>query len=233
MAASEMHAIERDREYLRRLELISGKKLTAIARELGMAPSTLTRVAREDATNSLGRRTIDKLKEAYGFEPGEDPPGPGAPQRPTGVSDYLPARPPPMPDRVVPVRQCSLTRVEVNGRQVEAIMVDTEGALRWLPKQASGGPGLYAIWMPTEAFAPIHAMGRAVFLDPDRPAAIGAQVLAIVEYFPHGHVGIAGTLTARTAEGITITPANGPALTFPPETRLHRAPHWDEVVIGA
>ena len=65
------------REYVRLVVRQSGKSATALAKELGIAPSTLTRLlkARDDSSATLHARTLRKLQDHSGIPPlfGDDP----------------------------------------------------------------------------------------------------------------------------------------------------------------
>jgi hypothetical protein len=54
------------REYLRRVVAHTGKPPTRIAKEIGIAASTLTRLLKEDSAATLHARTISKLQEYSG-----------------------------------------------------------------------------------------------------------------------------------------------------------------------
>lgn len=59
------------RAWLRRLPDLTGKTLTAIAKEIGVAPSTLTRPLKPDdpGTSTPNQTTIDKIVARYGVAP--------------------------------------------------------------------------------------------------------------------------------------------------------------------
>lgn len=54
------------REYLRRVVAHTGKPPTRIAKEIGIAASTLTRLLKENSTATLHARTISRLQEYSG-----------------------------------------------------------------------------------------------------------------------------------------------------------------------
>lgn len=59
------------RDWLRKLPALTGKSLTAIATDIGVAVSTLTRPLSPDdpGTSTANQRTIDKIVAAYAVEP--------------------------------------------------------------------------------------------------------------------------------------------------------------------
>jgi hypothetical protein len=54
------------REYIRRVIAHTRKPPTRIAKEVGVAPSTLTRLLKDDSTSTLHARTISRLQEYSG-----------------------------------------------------------------------------------------------------------------------------------------------------------------------
>ena len=77
MARADQETPRQHREYLRRVIAHTGKPPTRIAKEIGVAASTLTRLLKENSTATLHARTIRKLEE-YSRIPfsGSDAPGP-------------------------------------------------------------------------------------------------------------------------------------------------------------
>ncbi len=81
MARADQQTSEQHREYLQRVIAHTGKPATRIAKEIGIAASTLTRLlnASEGSTATLHARTIRKLQEYSGvslFAGGDALPGP-------------------------------------------------------------------------------------------------------------------------------------------------------------
>jgi len=77
LARADHETPRQHREYLRRVIQHTGKPPTRIAKEIGVAASTLTRLLKENSTATLHARTIRKLEE-YSRIPfsGGDAPGP-------------------------------------------------------------------------------------------------------------------------------------------------------------
>ena len=77
LARADHETSRQHREYLRRVIQHTGKPPTRIAKEIGVAASTLTRLLKENSTATLHARTIRKLEE-YSRTPfsGGDAPGP-------------------------------------------------------------------------------------------------------------------------------------------------------------
>lgn len=68
------------REWVNRLPAVIGKKLTTIAKEIKLSPSTLTRPVKEGdhGTSTLHANTIAKIVERYGVPPPSELAGPPA-----------------------------------------------------------------------------------------------------------------------------------------------------------
>jgi hypothetical protein len=67
------------REYIRRVIAHTRKPPTRIAKEVGVAPSTLTRLLKDDSTSTLHARTISRLQEYSGVSFfGADPSAPAS-----------------------------------------------------------------------------------------------------------------------------------------------------------
>jgi hypothetical protein len=65
--ARDEQASHQHRDYLRRVIAHMRKPPTRIAKEVGVAPSTLTRLLKEDSTATLHARTISRLQEYSGI----------------------------------------------------------------------------------------------------------------------------------------------------------------------
>jgi hypothetical protein len=68
------------REYLRQVIELTGKPPTRIAEEIGVAPSTLTRVLKEGGTGTFHADTLSKLQEYVRSHVGGDTSGPLGPR---------------------------------------------------------------------------------------------------------------------------------------------------------
>lgn len=204
---------QRTLDYLNALELVTGWRLSRIAREAGLQSTTLTRfVNSADHKFALSGRTLHKLRERYGFGPGEAPVpfNPAARARSDRASDaqrrYETGSWPVRKD--VPVHSVAEAAfVLPDGETTEAMVIEPGYAGSFVARPASleGAPNLLAFYVPGSAMDPRFRTGELAMVDPNRPPRVGDDVLVVIGQTERGaRSALLKHLVDRTEDGLVL-----------------------------
>lgn len=189
------------RDYIGRIVAATGLSATQIAREVGLAPSTLTRIyPQPQVKHTLSARTIAKIDRRF---PGHMPPGPSLPPlangmphafetnggaRVNGVDERRPSFAGFAPFRNIPINVSALAeepypaRTDQGVTPVEVLEYSFTETLGFInrPPALDSHTDVRAIYFAGSAMEPRLRTGEPAFIDVRRPPRKGDEVAVVL-----------------------------------------------------
>ncbi|WP_230769510.1 S24 family peptidase [Sphingomonas sp. Leaf4] len=174
-----MQDFQSDTDLVRALVAWSGKAASAIAREIGVASTTLTRPAKGTATTLMGRRTMGLLREAFPDYPGWNT-TPAAQILTNAQIAPFEGEPIERARDDLPVWGTALgTERMFDGDAVEQTTLNTGEQIEFLKRPAilNGKAFAYALHVQGSSMHPALPDGEVVVACKDMPLSVGDNVV--------------------------------------------------------
>ncbi|WP_176475690.1 XRE family transcriptional regulator [Halomonas salipaludis] len=172
---------ERTKDVLARLIEASGKRPTEVARESGVAQSTLSRIL-QGKIESPTDRQVQKLAEYFGVTTDQL-----RGRQPVELADLFSLRTHDLPKSkdVAPAPQAIGLCPEISwvqaGAWTEVCHVERDPeAITWHPRPAGASEQTFVLRVVGESMAPEYLPGTLIYVDPERAPENGKDVVAVM-----------------------------------------------------